>query len=148
MTARTDLEKRIEKERQNIADLRSQLEKSEAFMQGLQEALSMLPKEKETRKSKSRPKSKIKGKLRSGSDIERVYNLLLQNTSPMHISQILIGIGKEDTNANRMSLAGSLGKYVRNGKIFARVGRNLFTLKELADAKAKLPLDLPKDFGT
>lgn len=148
MSVRTDLEKRVEKEKQKLVELRSQVERSEAFLQGLQEALNMLPKEKEPRQSKSKTKSKLKGKLRSGSDMEKVYNLLRQNTSPMHISKILVGIGKEDTNPNRMSLAGSLGRYVRNGRIFSRVGGNLFTLKEFVDTKAKMRLDLPKEFGT
>jgi hypothetical protein len=148
MSTRTDLEKRIEKERQRIATLRSEVERAEAFMQGLQEALAMLPKEKEIRQGKTKVRSKLKGKLRSGSDIEKVYNLLLQNGSAMHLSDILIGIGKEDTKANRMSFAGSLGRYVRNGKIFTRVGPNLFSLKQFADTAAKIPLELPKEFGT
>ena len=148
MSGRTDLEKRIDKERQRIAGLRSEVERAEAFMQGLQEALTMLPKEKEARQGKSKVKSKAKGKLRSGSDIEKVYNLLLQKASPMHLSEILIGIGKEDTKANRMSFAGSLGRYVRNGKIFTRPGPNLFSLKQFVDAKPKMPLELPREFGT
>ncbi len=143
MSARTDLEKRIEKEKQKIADLRSQIERSEAFMQGLQEALSMLPKEKETRPSKS----KVKGKIRCGSDMEKVYNLLRQNISPMHISEILVGIGKENTNANRMSLAGSLGRYVRNGKIFKRVGPNSFSLIDTTGTRSTRTIELPPEFG-
>jgi len=143
MDARRALEKRIEKETQMIADLQIQIERAESFVRGLEEALSMLPKEKEPK----RGKSKLKGKLRSGSEVEKAYNFLRQNASPMHISDILIAIGKENTKANRMSLVGSLGRYSRKGQFFSRVGPNIFTLKEFANTRAKMSLDLPEEFG-
>lgn len=147
MSTRTDLEKRIERERQRLVELKSQAEKVESFMLGLQEALKMIPKdgEKETRRV---GRAKTTATFRSGSDVEKAYNLLSEKDIAMHISQILIGIGKQDTKANRMSLSSSLSRYVRNGEIFKRPAPNSFALKETKENSTTLTLKLPEEFGS
>ena len=138
MNIRGDLEKRIEKERQKVLELRAQVEKSEAFILGLQEALKMLPKDG-VREPGRRSASKVP-ELRSGGNVEKTYNLLRQLGKGAHISEILVGIGEEDTKAKRLSLSSTLSRYVRSGEIFGRTGPNTFALKEIS-----LPLEFGKD---
>lgn len=139
MKARNDIEKRIEKEQQRISELRSEIEREEAFLQGLQEALKMLSKGDDGTKPR-----KGKGKVRKGSDMAKIISLIKQKGKPMHISEILVGLGREDTKANRMSIAGSLGRYVRDGNIFNRVGPNIFSLKGM---QSSTKIELPPGFG-
>ncbi len=147
MSIRTDLERRIEKEKQKVTELRSQIDKSEAFIQGLQEALKLTPKEagKDTRRT---VKHKAAKSFRAGSDVAKTYSLLQQTGKAMHISEILIGIKKEDTKANRLSLSSSLSRYVRNNQIFSRPKPNSFGLKEHADIGAITTPQLPPEFGS
>lgn len=139
MDIRNDLERRITKEQQKITDLRSQLDRAEAFVLGLQEALRMLPG--------SREKRSATGKLgfRSGN-VKKTYDLLKQAGKPMQISEILIGIGKTDTKANRASLASSLYRSARKGGLIKKIGANLFSLQEI-QAEVRETFNLPANFG-
>ena len=140
MAVRANIEKRIEKEKQKIVELSSQIEKTEAFVQGLQEALQMLPKEK----SVDLPKPK--GYLREGSDMQKVQELIKKVGRPMHIDEILVGIGKTVDKATRASVVSSLHRYSRKGDIFNRVGPNQFSLLNLDQEEKEHP-DLPPNFG-
>jgi hypothetical protein len=140
MAVRANIEKRIEKEKQKIIELHSQIEKAEAFIQGLQEALQMIPKEK----TGDSPKSK--GYLREGSDMQKIQELLKKVGRPMHIDEILAGIGKSVDKATRASVVSSLHRYSRKGDIFNRVGPNQFTLLCLDLGEKEHP-ELPPDFG-
>ena len=51
----------------------------------------------------------------------------------MRIEALLEAAGKEPTKANRVSLVGSLGGYVRKGKIFTRPAPSVFGLVELEE---------------
>jgi hypothetical protein len=147
MSARTDIEKRIEKEKAKINDLKSQIEKNESFILGLQEALKMLPKEKEAQNGQAKTnKDNTTTSFRVGSDVEKAYNLLRGTGKSMHISEILIGIGKEDTKINRLSLSSSLSRHVRKNDLFKRPLPNSFALIETPDIENP-SLDLPPNFG-
>jgi hypothetical protein len=139
MKARRDIERRIEKEQQQIIELNSQIEHAEFFIKGLQEALKMLPKDNDSKARKG------KGTVRPGSDMAKIRDLIRQAGKPLRIEEILIGLGKSDTKANRMSIAGSLGRYVRKSEIFNRVGPNLFSL---IDMEVTDMSELPPDFGS
>lgn len=138
MDARKDIQKRIDKERQKITDLQSQIERSESFIQGLQEALKILPRDG-TIKSSGRGMA-----IRQGSDMAKIRDLIKRNERPMRIGEIVTGLGRPDTKANRMSISGSLGRYVRKGFVFCRPGPNLFGL---IDMKNNTAVGLPPDFG-
>lgn len=141
MKARRDIERRIEKEKQKITDLLGQIERGQAFIEGLQEALKMLPRDE----SNNKPK-RGKRTLRSGSDMAKVRDLIEECGKPMYISQIVTGLGKPDTKANRLSVAGSLSRYVRAGEIFKRVKPNTFGLIDMDNLPEEV--ELPPDFGT
>jgi hypothetical protein len=138
MYNRRELEKRIDRERQKAADLRSQLEKQESFVQGLQEALRFLPKEGATERNSEQ-------QLRAGSELAKARDFLREKGKPTHISEILKHLGKELNKDTRASLAGSLGHYARKGEIFTRPAPNTFGLTEFEGNFTPEP---PDDFGT
>lgn len=138
MRIRKGLERKIEQERQKIGDLAKQIEKSESFIQGLQEALKMLPRDDSVERSDE-------SVLRPGSDMAKVRDFLRKVGKPLHISEIVVGIGKENTKNNRVSVSGSLAGYDRRGKIFRKAGPNIFGLTEFDSTPSD---DLPDDFGT
>lgn len=138
MKARRDIERRIEKEKQIIADLQSQIEHAEGVIQGLQEALKLLPKDENIKTRKG------KGALRPGSDMAKIRDLIEQTGKPMYISEIVTRLGRPNTKANRLSIAGSLSRYVRAGEIFKRVRPNTYGLIDMSIAEEP---GLPPDFG-
>ena len=138
MIGRKGIERRIDKERQKVKELREQIERTESFIGGLQEALKILPRDGDDKLRKG------KGIIRPGSDMAKIRDLLKQNGKPMYIAELVKGIGKPETKASRMSIAGSLGRYVRNGEVFKRVGPNLFAL---IDMDVPNSVELPQDFG-
>ena len=129
LSTRNDIEKRIELEKQKIHELRIQIEIIESFIKGLQEALKMLP-DKDEMENRKTTKLRTASGIRSGSNVEKVFNLLRQTGEPMHISAILAGIGQENNKANRLSLSSTLSKYVRKNLLFDRPIPNSFSLKE------------------
>lgn len=138
MDARHDIEKRINKERQIITDLQGKIERSESFIQGLQEALRILPKDGTIKSSKRNVT------IRANSDMAKIRDLIGEAGRPMYISEIVMGLGREDTKSNRMSIAGSLGRYVRKGVVFDRPGPNLFSLIGMQES---VSTELPPAFG-
>ncbi len=135
MTYRRSIERRIEKEQNKIKELQDEINRSELFIQGLQEALRILPKDN------SRTPRKGRGEIREGSDMAKVRDLIKQTGRPMRIEEIAIGLGRPNTKANKMSLAGSLGRLVRKGIVFNRPQANTFSL-----IGVKVD-ELPPDFG-
>lgn len=142
MTVRTELENRIAREQQKVAELRNTIEHTEAFIQGLMEALKILPKDVPNIQRSRR------GPLRSRSDVQRARQLLGTVKGPLHVSDILNGIGKEDTKQNRASLGSSLARYARKGEIFRREGPNEFSLIVTDPTDETHEVQLPPSFGT
>ena len=150
MYLRTELERRIEQERQKVADLQSQVERAEAFIAGLEEAMKLVPPDvvENKRQVRHTPRSK--------SDVQKAKLQLSAMGHSMHISDILQAIGKEDTKQNRASLSSSLARYARKGKVFRRDGPNEFSLIQLGVGESEKKqeeenetarLDLPPMFG-
>jgi hypothetical protein len=123
MSARKELEKRIAKEQTKLEGLRLEVGKLEQFILGLREALRFLPRSPEN----DQPDTK----LRPGSDVANIRKVLLDAREPLHVRELLIGLGRDDTKERRSSIAGSLGSYARNSQIFVRTGPNTFGLLEL-----------------
>jgi hypothetical protein len=124
MNIRPQLEKKIENKRQEIADLEGKLREASAFLQGLQEALRMLPKEGN---GEEKPPDQV---LRAGSNMAKARDYLRKMGKPMHVAEILKGIGTEVDKKNKVSLSGSLGTYARRRIIFTSQGANVFGLIE------------------
>lgn len=121
MSNRQELEKRIEKKKAEIAELEAKIREEKAFLSGLQESLRFFPKDD----SGTPP---AEPNLRPGTDLYKTKEYLQKLGHSAYITDILIGIGKEATKENRVSLSGNLSWYVRKGLIFIRPKPNTFGL--------------------
>jgi hypothetical protein len=135
INARIQLERKIEAKRQEILQYETKILECNAFLQGLQEALKVLPRD---------PGDAGAPILREGSNIAKARDVLLKAGKSMHVKDILKELGKENTRNNRAALVGSITTYVRRGEIFTKTGANTFGVVEhQRDAS-----ELPDDWGT
>ena len=88
--------------------------------------------------------------IRAGSVVQKTKELLEREGLALHISHILVGIGKDDTKRNRASLSSSLARYARKNQEFVRTGPNEFGLMEHVHSTngANQQVDLPPMFGS
>lgn len=74
--------------------------------------------------------------------VSKAVELIKKTGRPMHVKEILEGIGKKDTKKERVSLSSSLGMYYRKNEIFTRPAPNTFGLISMEVAE-----EPPDDFG-
>jgi hypothetical protein len=129
MDIRREFEKRIEKKRLEIMELELKIAEARAYSQALMDTLKILPKDDA---SPEEPTSN----LRPGSDLALAADLIKEAGKPLHIDQILTGIGKPITKENKASLGTSLSAYARRTLIFTRPLPNTFGLIGQADTGA------------
>jgi DNA-directed RNA polymerase delta subunit len=148
MGIREDLEKRIIKEQQKINLLKSQILKSEGVLQGLQEAIKLVPGSSDNTELKSTKTISFYDTrhTREGSVVEQARELLLTNGKPMRLQEIVIGLGRENTKAVRASVVSSLSRRARKHQIFVYTGPNEFGLIEWQNKHPESPR-LPPEFG-
>jgi hypothetical protein len=125
MGARSQIEKKIIAKQQEIADLEIKIRAANSYVQAMQEVLRLLPKEETENGDGEQPLQ-----LRHGSAVAQAKDVLAKVGRPMHVTEILKGIGRENTKSQRVSLSGSLRTYARRNQIFSQEGGNLFGLKE------------------
>lgn len=125
MGARSQVEKKILAKQQEIAELEVQIQAANSYIQAMQEVLRLLPKDDAESGSAEQPLQ-----LRHGSAVAQARDLLIKTGKPMHITEILKGVGRENTKSQRVSLSGSLRTYARRNQIFSQHGGNLFGLIE------------------
>lgn len=130
MQIQREIERRVEKKRQEIADLQKRLHAAESYLSALLDTLKMLPKEGEAAPV-----------LRPDSDLARARDFIRSKGRPQHVSEILKGINKDLNHANKISLSGSLGGYVRKGNIFTKTAPNTFGLIEFEKTEEKMETD-------
>ena len=126
MSARREIERRIEKKRERAARLKEQIREEEIYISALEDTLKLLPREGVN-------DGNAETVLRPNSVVAKARKVLLSHGEPMHIQRILAAMGKKDGRDSRSALAGSLGAYVRRGEIFYRSAPNTFGLLELAN---------------
>ncbi len=137
------LEKMIESCREEITRMEIDVTSKKAFLQGLQEAFKIYPKDGMS----DTPTETI---LRHGSDMAKARNFLNNHGKAAHVSEIVTGIGKENTKENRVSIAGSLASYARRNDIFKKTAPNTFTLVNFNNEPADnvtSNFEPPVDFG-
>ena len=122
MNLRASIGSRIDANRKEIESLRARIDRLEAINEGLREALALVPPDDGESVPMRRP--------RSASDVQRAREFLANAGRALHVSEILEGIGKEDTRSNRASLVGSLARYARRGEMFQRHAPNEFSAIE------------------
>lgn len=129
MGARENLQKLIDKKQEEIEELKTSLTHASIYLQALYDSMKALPKE---------PSGSYSGKievpkLREGSMLWTARQSLLAAKKPLHINDLLVSMGKNADEKERLSLTGSIGWYVRKGRVFTRPAPNTFGLVELAD---------------
>lgn len=137
MGIRQRLEEKIKKKEQEIADHESSIREAKAYMQAVNEALKLLPREQ----AKASTPERL---LRPGASAHKALQVLKASDDPMHISDILRAIKMDNSKLNRISLGATLSRYSRNGEIFKKTGPNTFGLTEKKYEGHEEP---PEDFG-
>ena len=141
MTARAELEKRIEKRREEIAALHTKIRESQVYIAALEEALRVLSRDGVN-------DGNAGNVLRQGSNTALARQAILSAGRPMHLEELLKALKKESTRPNRTGLSGALAAYVRKGEIFTRPAPNTFGLIELTGGGGVLivpgPVEAPK----
>jgi hypothetical protein len=142
MALRDDIQRKIEKKQAELLESERTYAIGRAaalaYIQALQDTLKSLPRE---------PNNENPAKtLRPGSAVARARELILIAKRPMHLTELLKGLGRPVDNNTRASLTGALGAYVRRNEVFTRPQPNTFGLIELGhdDTRADEP---PDDFG-
>ncbi len=145
MGIKNQLEKKIALKSQEIADLDNKIREARAYIQAMQEVLRMMPKD-DGEEKQEKTADQI---LRSGSDMAKVRTYLLKVGKPQHITNIIKGIGRENTKKARSTVSGSLGNYARREEIFTRTAPNTFGLIEFGNSQQVLSEEdeLPDYFG-
>lgn len=139
MSIRRKIESNIRRKEEEIQELTDKLRAAQSYVQALQDTLKQLPKDASEYGSETY--------VRAGSKVAKALEVLKKNNKPMHVLEILKALGEEETRDNRASLSGSLGAYVRDGKIFTRPGPNMFGLAEWGQPTDRAD-EIPEDFGT
>ena len=142
MSERRKIEDKLRKKEQEIQSLESQIKDARIYIQALQDVLKMLPRENNQGDSGATAAT-----LRPGSGVAQAREVILKEGKPLHILDILKGMGKEPTREARISLGGSLAAYVRQGAIFTRPAPNTFGLIELGHNTDGTEREPPADFG-
>jgi hypothetical protein len=133
MDIKKELDRKIEKKRQEIADLEKQLAEGRAYLQALEDTMKLLPKDSVINRQFV---------LRTGSVLAKVQEVLKKRGSPLHIEDILKQIGQPNDKKQKLSLSGSLATYARDGKVFTRgPAPNTFGLIDFENGGP------PEDFG-
>lgn len=138
MNIRKELNKKIQRKREEIYALEIGLGQAKAYLQALEDTSRMLPRDGQDRQETA---------LRPGSDIAKVRDILRLAGAPLHVDAILEKLGKPLTKNAKVSLSGSLGIYVRDDKIFTRPAPNTFGLQEFDRGDACDTGEPPEDFG-
>jgi hypothetical protein len=131
MNLRREFEKLIEKKRGEIVDAQKAIAAAEAYIQAMLDAIKKLPKEE----------SALAPSVRPGSDVEKIRDAILNAGKPLHLSEIILALGRNDDADSKAKIAGLLGWYTTKGKVFTKTAPNTFGLVESA------PPDLPAQFG-
>jgi hypothetical protein len=142
MDERSVVADRLRKKMQEIQSLEERLRTAKIYVQALQDVMRAIGAPlvgTETKTERS---------LRSGSTVSQARDVILKAGRPVHLSELLAGVGKEDTRESRASLTSSLAAYVRRGEIFTRPAPNTFGLVELGHGSVAEPEpEPPDDFG-
>ncbi|MDQ3563212.1 MAG: winged helix-turn-helix domain-containing protein [Pseudomonadota bacterium] len=146
MIPRQKLESLIRKKHEHIQDLEAQTQElvtrtreAKAYLQALTDMLRLSPKE-------GGVVAQANELLRPGSAMSKARDAIKQAGHPLHISEIVSAIGKENSKKSRLSVAGSLAGYVRKGLIFIRPAPNTFGLIDTEFVTVEE--EPPENFGT
>jgi hypothetical protein len=137
MGVRQDFEKRIARKEQEIADLEGKIRDARSYIQALEDAMKIVPKDVLEQESDGRS-------LRPGSSMAKARDAVRKAGKPIYVLDILKAIGKPQDKKSRISLAGSLSAYAKRKEIFTKPAPNTFGLLEFEKAPEA---EIPESFG-
>jgi hypothetical protein len=138
MGEREIIQDRIRKKEQEIQWLEEKIRAARIYVQALQDVLKVMDGAQKEGESGLKP----------GSNVAQARELILRRGAPVHINDLLTGLGKEVTRETRASLTGTIAAYVRRGEIFSRPAPNTFGLIELGHTTTvEEHLEPPPGFG-
>src|ERR1019366_10094746 len=105
MGARENLQRLLDRKAQEISELEHQIAMARVYLQAIQDSIKALPRDIAIQANGE----EVASDLRPGTLLARAREAIQKNGRPMHIGEILVAIGLENTKNARMSLVGSLG---------------------------------------
>lgn len=138
MGIRNNFEKLINKKQDEINALELQVREARAYIQALQDSMKFLPRD---------GNGATEHTLRPGTALAKARDAIKAAGEPVAIADILKAIGKPQDKKHRLSLAGTLSGYAKNGKIFTRTAPNTFGILEFGSAPTE-EQELPEEFGS
>jgi hypothetical protein len=146
MGARENLQKMIDRKQEELAELETKATYARIYLQALCDSMKALPREVSTATAQKDTPS-----LREGTMLYQARQSILAAKRPLHINEILTALGKRADSKAKVSLAGSIGWYVRKKIVFTRPSPNTFGLIEMAStasvAARPEDVELPDSFG-
>ena len=124
MSTRKKIERMIEEKRHEVESYKSMIREAEIYLKALEDTLLLLPRVEAD--SETAPDIR----LQEGSYAQQIYELLKKENTPLHIKQILAKLQIPFSSKTRASVVGSLGPYIRSGRIFTKTAPNTFWLIE------------------
>lgn len=140
MRVRENFQKLINKKRQEVSELELQIREAKAYIQALEDSMKLLPRDGVA--------GGVDHKLRPGSSLAKARDAIKATGAAMPIADILKAIGKPQDKKHRVSLAGTLSGYARDGKVFTKTAPNTFGLLELGTIPTDEADELPEEFGS
>lgn len=137
MGLRQKLDEKIRKKEQEIQSLETSIREARVYLQAMQDMLKLIPRDDST---KDGAETDL---LKPGSAVFRAMQAIKEAGKPLHISAILRAMDVPDEKKHRVSLGGSLARYVRDGQIFTRSAPNTFGLVAMSQGGD----EPPEDFG-
>ncbi len=136
MGMKQKLDEKIRRKKQEIQDLEGKIREASAYIQALEEAAKLLPRETARQVS-------VEMALRPGSGAYKAYSALQKAGKPLHVTEIMKAIDMPINKKNRIALGGTLSRYSRNEEFFLKTAPNTFTILDSAIAA-----EPPDDFGS
>jgi hypothetical protein len=142
MSERDIIQDKIKKKEQEIQLLEEKLRSAKIYLNALLDISKALSRELHTNADSA--------VLREGSAVTQARDFILRTGLPVHINDLLEGLGREMTRESRASLTSSIAAYVRRGEVFTRSAPNTFGLIELGhttSTDSDSPSEPPDGFG-
>lgn len=117
------IQDKIKKKEQEIQLLEDKLRTAKVYLNALHDISKAISKESHTNTDSA--------VLREGSAVTQARDFILRKGQPVHINDLLEGLGRGMTRESRASLTSSIAAYVRRGDVFTRSAPNTFGLIEL-----------------
>jgi hypothetical protein len=138
MGIRENLQKLVARKIEEISALELQIREAKAYIQGLQDSIKLLPRD---------GTGVAEYTLREGSALAKARDVLKTAGTPLPIADILKALGTPQDKKHRISLAGTLSGYAREGKVFTKTAPNTFGLIEFRTVQSNDD-EIPEDFGS